>query len=88
MEDTKKRHQTENNKSTEDLEFLDEVNYSYRKQVHQNRLGASWADTTWTVDSDPSYDLTMTWGNEEVTDQEFERIRQGALKREQNRNKE
>ena len=68
-------------KGTDDIEFLDEVNYSYRK--HQNKLKD---DTTWTVDNDTPYDLTMTWGNEEVTDQEFERIRKGAAQREKNRN--
>ncbi len=37
MEDTKKEE-------TDDVEFLDEVNYSYRKQTYQKKRQYTWSD--------------------------------------------
>jgi hypothetical protein len=37
MEDTKKEE-------TDDVEFLDEVNYSYRKQTYQKKQQYTWSD--------------------------------------------
>ena len=58
----------EETKQTDDLEFLDEVNYSYRKMYHQ-RKGSPY----------PKHVLDRWTTDQPITDQEYKRIEKKFL---------
>lgn len=57
----------EETKQTDDLEFLDEVNYSYRKMYHQRKRSPY-----------PDHVLDR-WTDQPITDQEYKRIEKKFL---------